>query len=68
MTWQHGPQLRQYTLTVDTYQALVWHQAAGQWAAIISHEGTAINSDTFETLMDAQMWCEGRLAKLQAKL
>jgi hypothetical protein len=65
--WQRGSVQQQYTLTVGLYQALVWYQTTGVWAALISRENVAVNNHVFKTLMDAQIWCEDRLAELQAK-
>jgi hypothetical protein len=66
-TWQRGSKLQQSTLSVGDYQALVWYQTTGEWAALIRRDHTAINSDLFATLIDAQVWCEDRLAELQAQ-
>lgn len=67
MTWQRGSSQQQYTLTVGVYQALVWYQTTGEWAALISRENVAVNTNFFKNLMAAQTWCEERLAELQAK-
>ena len=67
MTWHRGPVAHQYTLTVGDYQAQVWQQTTGDWAALISREHTAVNSHVFKTLKDAQIWCETHLTELQAQ-
>jgi hypothetical protein len=66
-TWQRGSTQQQYTLTVGEYQALVWQQTTGDWAALISRDNVAVNSHVFRTLKDAQVWCETHLTELQAK-
>ena len=66
-TRQRGSTQQQYTLTVSDYQALVWQQTTGDWAALISRDHTAVNSHVFRTLKDAQVWCEMHLTELQAK-
>jgi hypothetical protein len=66
-TWHRGPVAHQYTLIVGEWQALVWQQPMGRWAALISRDHTAVTERYFTNLMDAQMWCEARLAQLQAK-
>jgi hypothetical protein len=65
--WQQGSNQQQYTLTSGACRAVVWYQATGEWAALITQGTTAINNGTFRTLMDTQTWCEDRLAELQAK-
>jgi hypothetical protein len=65
-TWQRGSG-QQYTLTAGDYQALVWYLSTGEWAALISRNHTAVNNNLFPTRIDAQVWCEDRLAELQAK-
>jgi hypothetical protein len=66
-TWQRGSHQHQYTLTVGDYQALVWRQTTGDWAALISRDNVAVNNNTFRTLKDAQIWCETHLTELQSK-
>jgi hypothetical protein len=61
--WQRGLSQQQYTLTCGTYQMQVWYQSAGEWGALISLDHTAISNNFFKTLMDAQIWCEERLAE-----
>jgi hypothetical protein len=65
--WQGGSGQQQYTLTVGDYQALVWYQTTGDWSALISRDNVAVNNNTFNTLKDAQIWCETHLTELQAK-
>ncbi len=66
-TWQRGPVAHQYSLIVGDCQALVWQQPMGRWAALISRDQTAVTERYFKNLMEAQLWCEARLAQLQAK-
>jgi hypothetical protein len=66
-TWQHGSIAHQYTLIVGHYQAQVWQQTTGDWAALISREHTAVNSHVFRSLIAAQGWCEEQFAMFQGK-
>ena len=65
-TWQRGPVAHQYSLTVGEWQARVWYQITGDWAALISRNHSAVDDHYFKNLMEAQLWCEDRLAELQA--
>jgi hypothetical protein len=65
--WQRGSKQQQYMLTVGVYQAFVWYQRTGEWSALISRDHKAINKGTFATRIDAQVWCEERIAELHAK-
>ncbi len=64
MTWQRGPVAHQYSLTVGEWQARVWYQMIGGWAALISHKHSAVAERYFKTLMEAQLWCEEQLAQV----
>ncbi len=52
----------QYTVTQGTYQGLVWQHLQGDWAGLISRDGSAVNQDTFPTLEETQAWCEAEIA------
>jgi hypothetical protein len=66
MKWQRGPGHHQYTLTTGGYEAHVWYQPSGEWAALISRNDIPENCNFFKNVMDAQTWCETRLAEMQA--
>ena len=56
----------QYTVTQGTCQGLVWQHLRGDWAAIISRDGSTVSHDSFPTLEEAQAWCEAQLVALAA--
>jgi hypothetical protein len=66
MKWQRDSGQQQYTLTLGICQAKVWYQPAGEWAALITQDQTPVSHNFFRNLMDAQMWCEARLAAMQS--
>ncbi len=67
MDWHRGPIAHQYSLIVGDHQALVWYQMTGDWAALISHDHTAIAHNLFKNAIEAQLWCEAYLAKIPTK-
>ncbi len=66
-TWQRGPVAHQYSLTVGDHQALVWLQTTGGWVAMISRDHIVVQHNFFKNLVEAQIWCETRLAQIQAQ-
>lgn len=65
--WLPGPSPQQYILTSGAYEGRVWYIPSQEWAAVITQANTVLNYNFFKNLVEAQIWCEERLAELQAK-
>ena len=64
MEWTSDNGNQRYTTTHGSCQAVVWQLADGDWAALISREGHAVDQNWFPALEDAWAWGEARLAEL----
>ena len=62
MTWEYDPLTKTYSLVSGIYRCTVRHTAAGQWLAVLSHEGHGADAYSFDT----QAWCEARVAEITA--
>ena len=66
--WQRGSVSQQYMLTSGTWQGRVWYLPFSQeWTAVISQANVVVSYNFFKNLVEAQVWCEGRLAELRAQ-
>ena len=66
--WLPGPASQQYILTSGTCQGRVWYLPFSQeWTAVISQANVVVSYTFFKNLVEAQIWCEERLAELQAQ-
>ena len=66
LAWTRDTTRERYTITQGTCQGLVWRHEHGDWAALVSRDGTAVSHDSFFALEDAQAWCEAQLTALAA--
>jgi hypothetical protein len=64
MEWTSDNGNQHYTTTQGSCQCVVWHHPDGDWAALISRDGHAVDQNWFPALEDAWAWCEARLAEL----
>ncbi len=65
--WLPGPASQQYILTSGAYEGRAWYLPfSGEWTAAISQANAILNDNFFKNLVEAQVWCEDRLAELQA--
>ena len=66
MEWVYDARTEAYSLVTGLYRCTVRHTAAGQWLAVISHEGQGADAYRFDTQAEAQAWCEARVMELTA--
>ncbi len=66
MTWGYDPPTQAYRLIAGTYRCAVRRMTAGQWVAVVSHQGHGADAYSFDTQEEAQVWCVKRLAELMA--
>ncbi len=66
MTWVYDPPTQAYRLIAGRYRCAVRRMTAGQWVAVVSHQGQGADAYRFDTQAEAQAWCEARLAELMA--
>jgi hypothetical protein len=66
MTWEYDPITKAYSLVRGIYRCTVRRTAAGQWSAVISSQGHGADAYSFDTLAEAQAWCEARVAEFMA--
>jgi hypothetical protein len=64
--WTRDVTGRQYTLIQGVYHGMVWHASTGEWIALLSQDGHALQHTRCLTLKEAQAWCEAQLAALVA--
>jgi hypothetical protein len=67
MTWGYDPLTKAYSLLTGLFRCTVRHTAAGQWLAVISCQGHGTDGYSFDTLQEAQAWCEARVTELAAR-
>ncbi len=62
MEWVYDPVTQASSLVSGSYRCTVRRTAAGQWLAVISWQGQGADAYSFDTLVEAQAWCEAQLA------
>ncbi len=58
MPWEYDASTQAYCLVSGSYRCTVRHTTAGQWLAVISHEGQGADAYSFDTQAAAQAQCE----------
>ena len=66
MEWTSDNGSQRYTTRHGSCHAAVWQHPDGDWSALISRDGHAVDQKWFPALEDAWAWCEARLAELAA--
>ena len=67
MAWERSLGELQQTLTAGSCQAIIKQSPAKVWWLGVVRAGVAIEHDSFDTVADAQAWCETRLDELEAR-
>ena len=62
MLWEYEASTQAYRLVSGSYRCTVRRTVAGPWLAVISWQGQGADAYSFDTLADAQAWCEARVA------
>ncbi len=62
MPWEYDARTQLYRLVSGSYRCTVRRTASGQWLAVISRQGQGADAYSFDTLAEAQAWCEAQLA------
>ncbi len=63
MTWVYDPPTQAYRLIAGMYRCTVRRMTSGQWLAVVSRQGQGADAYSFDTLVEAQAWCEAQLAE-----
>ncbi len=66
MPWEYDPVTHTYRLVRGRCRCTVRHTAADHWLAVISAAGQGADAYSFDTLAEAQTWCEARVTELTA--
>ena len=67
MEWVYDPITQASSLVSGIYRCTVRRTTAGQWSAVISAQGQGTDAYSFDTLAEAQAWCEARVTELTAR-
>ncbi len=66
MEWQSDTEGEIYIMQQGRCQALVWHDSAGLWVALVKCDGTAVGLERFTALEAAWAWGDTQLGELVA--
>ena len=66
MPWEYDASTQAYRLVSGSYRCTVRRTAVGPWLAVISWQGQGADAYSFDTLDEAQAWCETRVTELAA--
>ena len=64
--WTRDETCHQYTLIQGVYHGMVWHASTGEWIALLSQDGQAMQHTHCITLKEALAWTEAHLTALAA--
>ena len=64
--WMRDETGHHYTLIQGVYHGMVWHASTGEWIALLSQDGQALQHTRCRTLKEAQAWIAAQFTALAA--